>query len=121
MPAKSVIERINDRGSYGFCRIEILAASVHAQCEWPLDREFNESFKFTMTFPHSTWEQALETLGKHGKAEILDSNENLLSLTNLDRERVALEMTKGRGPLSKSLYLDRPFTLSELLSLEQSD
>jgi hypothetical protein len=118
MPTKSAIERTNDRGSYGFCRIEVLGESVRARCEWPLDLDLDESFKFTMTFPQSMWEQALETLAKLGKAEILDSHQNLLSLTNLDRKDVALEMTKGRGPLAKSLYLDRTFTLPELLSLK---
>jgi hypothetical protein len=120
MPTKSVIERTNDRGSYGFCRIEILGVTIRAHCEWPLDLDLNDIFNFTMTFPRSTWEQALGALSKVGKAEILDSSQNHLSLTSLgqDKEDVAIEMIKGHGPLARSLYLGRSFSLSDLISLK---
>ena len=108
------IERKHPSQAEGYVRVQPGPQSVHVSCQWPLDVDTGEWFRFDMEASSSDFEKCIDSLKDSGIGVIHSDDDKQCSFIARQGGLTAIEMISGKGPFRKALYLDNVGAISDL-------
>jgi hypothetical protein len=91
------------------------SSTVQISCNWPLDREHDEWFRFKIEVSRDDFQACVHDLEKTGTGTLIASPDKRCSFLARPSSFIAIEMSTGDGALRKTLYLDRVSKIANLI------